>query len=324
MSEARSFINPKTQNYASLKANTPMSANQREKFDALNAHIANTVVVGGELVIVGDPGTPLCTSHEAFLMGKAMTIHRHLKINGVGADDFFLKNFEFLQSLIANSAIGVGMVSDGWNKYLDEIRKTLEEISELYRTHSVNGAIHARDDFYARRAALFSKLDDQLKGMGAFGSGLRRQGRIKRMLEISTKRYLHTGEISGYADKVAGVAKAANFIKKGTYIGIPLSVASTGLNIHQACTVGREEDCRKAKYVETSALVGSVGGSFAGGYVGGLAAGGLCVAFGFVSGGLVTLGCSVIGAAAGGKIVGDELGAQAGAFGELIYERFAE
>ena len=59
MSEARSFINPQAQSYESLKAGTPMSANQRAKFDVLNAHIANGVVVGGELVIVGDPSTPL-------------------------------------------------------------------------------------------------------------------------------------------------------------------------------------------------------------------------------------------------------------------------
>lgn len=44
MSEARSFINPQAQSYESLKAGTPMSANQRAKFDVLNAHIANSVV----------------------------------------------------------------------------------------------------------------------------------------------------------------------------------------------------------------------------------------------------------------------------------------
>ena len=44
MSEARSFINPQAQSYESLKADTPMSANQRAKFDVLNAHIANGVV----------------------------------------------------------------------------------------------------------------------------------------------------------------------------------------------------------------------------------------------------------------------------------------
>ncbi len=89
MSEARSFINPQAQSYESLKAGTPMSANQRAKFDVLNAHIANSVVFPGELVIVGDPSTPSCTSHEAFLMGKAVGIHHDIEINGGGVDGFF-------------------------------------------------------------------------------------------------------------------------------------------------------------------------------------------------------------------------------------------
>ena len=86
MSEARSFINLQAQSYESLKAGTPMSANQRAKFDVLNAHIVNSVVVGGELVIVGDPSTPSCTSHEAYLMAEAAGIHHQLEINGAGVD----------------------------------------------------------------------------------------------------------------------------------------------------------------------------------------------------------------------------------------------
>ena len=99
MSEARSFINSKAQNYATLKNATPMNANQQAKFDVLNAHIVNAVVLAGELVIVGDPSTPSCTSHEAFLMGKAAGIHRDIVFNGGGVDGFMLDNFEMLQSL---------------------------------------------------------------------------------------------------------------------------------------------------------------------------------------------------------------------------------
>ena len=118
MSEARSFINPQAQSYESLKADPPMSANQRAKFDVLNAHIANGVVVGGELVIVGDPSTPMCTGHEALLMAKAAGIHHQLEINGAGVDDFLLDNYEFLKSLLAHASMGAGAVSDGWSRYL--------------------------------------------------------------------------------------------------------------------------------------------------------------------------------------------------------------
>lgn len=63
-------------------------------------------------------------------------------------------------------------------------------------------------------------MNEQLGRLSALGAGLRKQGPIKRTLAISTKRFLSSGEITGYADKVAGLGKAANLIKKGTYIGI--------------------------------------------------------------------------------------------------------
>ena len=77
-----SKCNLQAQSYESLKAGTPISSNQRAKFDVLNAHIANSVVFPGELVIVGEPSTPSsCTSHEAFLMGKAAGIHLDIELN---------------------------------------------------------------------------------------------------------------------------------------------------------------------------------------------------------------------------------------------------
>ena len=321
MSEARSFINPQAQSYESLKAGTPMSANQRVKFDVLNAHIVNSVVVGGELVIVGDPSTPSCTSHEAYLMAEAAGIHHQLEINGAGVDDFFLDNYEMLKGLLSHTSMGAGVVSDGWSRYLDAIKRTLEEIEILHREYLKNGTLKARDEFYAKRMALFMKLEGQLNNMAAYGSGLKNKGSVKRALEISTKSYLHTGEIAGYAEKIAGVSKAASLIKKGTYIGLGLDVASTGLSIHHACTFGRSEDCRKAKYVEGVSLVGSTGGSIAGGSIGGFLGGTGCVLFlGVTTGGPGALACTVIGGAVGGAAGGSVVGDIGEMFGELLYE----
>ncbi|WP_087499846.1 hypothetical protein [Pseudomonas sp. SID14000] len=321
MSEARSFLNPQAQSYESLKAGTPMSANQLAKFDVLNAHIANGVVVGGELVIVGDPSTPSCTSHEAYLMAKAAGIHHQLEINGAGVDDFFLDNYEMLKSLLAHTSMGAGIVSDGWSRHLEAIKKTLEEIEVLHREYLKNGTLRARDEFYAKRMALFMKLEEQLNNMAAYGSGLQNEGSMKRALGISTKSYLHTGEIAGYAERIAGVTKAANLIKKGTYIGLGLDVASTGLSIHHACTFGRPEDCRKARYVEAGALVGSTGGSIAGGSIGGFFGGVGCVLFlGVTTGGPGALACTVIGGAIGGVAGGSAVGDIGEMFGELLYE----
>jgi len=322
MTEARAFINPKMQNYHRLKAGIGLSGHSAGKFDVLNAHIYNNVVRSGELVIVGDWSTPSCTSQEAYLMAKAAVAHMGLMRSGQGADEFFLDNFELLKSLLTHAATGAGVVSDSWSRHLKAIQDTLLEIEKLYQAHMSSGTLKARDQFYARRAALFMRLEEQLDKMAAFGASLRNKGSIKRTLGLSTKSYLHAGEIAGYADKVAGVSKAANLIKKGTYIGIALEVASTGLSIHKACTEGREEACRRAKVVESSSLAGSLGGGVVGAYAGNMIGVAACgVVLGIVSGGPGAIACGIAGGAFGGMLVG-EIGSRGGEFmGDLLYER---
>ncbi|WP_069943238.1 hypothetical protein [Pseudomonas putida] len=319
MTEARAFINPKMQNYHTLKAGLALSGHSASKFDVLNSHIYNSVVRSGELVIVGDWSTPSCTSQEAYLMAKAAATHMGLMRSGQGADEFFLENFELLKSLLAHASMGAGVVSDGWSRYLKATQDTLLEIEKLYQEHMSSGTLKARDQFYAKRAALFGRLDEQLSKMAAFGASLRNQGSIKRTLGISTKSYLHTGEITGYTDKVAGVGKAANMIKKGSYIGIALGVGAAGLDIHRACTLGREEECSEVKFVEGASLAGGLAGASAGGYAGAIIGPAVCLALGLPSGGTGSLVCAVVGGAIGGKYVGD-YGAEKGKnFGEVLY-----
>ncbi|HGY9626942.1 TPA: hypothetical protein ACOJM5_003335 [Pseudomonas putida] len=324
MSSARSFINAKTQTYESLKAGLVLSRNERAKFDVLNAHIVDSVVLPGELVILGDPITPGCTSHEAYLMNLAISVHRDVLLRGPGADDFLLENFDLLKSLLPNASLGIGVVSGAWSKHLDRIHATLLEIESLYREYLGKGTLKARDEFYAKRSALFLKLGEQLDNMASYGSRLRRESSVKRTLNISTKSYLHTGEIAEYAEKLSGVAKASKLLKMGTPIGISLDVTMTGVSIYKACTLGREEECREAKYVEWGALVGGVGEGFLLGAVGSTAASSLCVALGFSTYGLGTFFCGIAGGAVGG-MVGGALGSNHGEFvGKYLYERVGD
>lgn len=195
------------------------------------------------------------------------------------------------------------------------------EIEKLHQRHLGTGAMTARDQFLAKRAALFKKLDEQLDKLAAYGSGLRNKGSIKRTLGISTKSYLHTGEIAGYANKVSGVATAANLIKEGTYVGIALDVAATGLEIHKACTLGREEECKKAHYVEISSLTSGIGGTTVGAIIGKRILGAACsVAFGVATRGAGGLACGIFGGTTGG-MAGGKLGSEVGAeIGEVLYE----
>lgn len=76
-------------------------------------------------------------------------------------------------------------MSDGWSRYLEAIKKTLEEIEILHREYLKGGTLKARDEFYTKRRALFVKLEEQLNKMAAYGSGLRKKGSVRRTLEIS-------------------------------------------------------------------------------------------------------------------------------------------
>lgn len=221
--------------------------------------------------------------------------------------------------------MGAGVASEAWSKHLRVIETTLMDIEKLHQQYLGAGTMTARDQFYAKRTALFMRLDEQLGKLAAFGSGVRNQGSIKRALGISTKRYLHTGQIAGYANKVAGVSKAAELVKKGGYIGIALDIASTGLEIYKACTLGREEECHKAKYVESGALAGGITGTALGSIAGGFVAGAACSIFlGVTTGGPGALACGIIGGATGGIVGGKLVSDRGESMGELLYEKVAQ
>ena len=323
MSKAYIFINEHVQPYSYLKSNLNLGKKSSVKFDVLNSHVVNTVVLPGEIIIVGDDSVSICTAEEAFYMRKALEVHLAIMTNGMQSDGFLVENHELLTRILGYSSIGIGAVGGAWSKHLDGIKNTLENIEAAHGELPGSGGAGSRDAFYAKRKTLFEKLDAQLKSFARFGSGLRNQGSIKDMLGISTKSYLHTGTIAGYAETINGVAKASSLMEKGTYLGVGLSVTATGASIYNACTTGREDQCRKAKYVEGGKLSGSLfGGSF-GGMVGGFAlSAGCAVAFGVVTGGAGALACSVVGSGVGGWAGGEVGGKMGESGGDVIYEYF--
>jgi len=315
------FINSKMQPYSYLKSTLQLGKHSISKFDVLNAHIFNAVVLPGELIIVGDNSTPSCTAEEAFYMKKAFEIHSALMANGMQGDGFLVENHELITRALGYSSIGVGSVGGTWSKHLDGIKKTLEEIEAVHRYHVRSGTTQARNDFFTKRELLFKQLDDQLKGFAKYGSGLRNQGSIRNMIEISKQSYLHSGVIAGYAETISGVARASRLMKSGTYLGIGLNVAASGTSIYAACTTGRETQCRKAKYVEGGKLSGSLLFGTLGGSLGaGTAMLGCALALGIVTGGPGALACAVIGGGVGGFLGGDFGEGFGESAGEILYE----
>ncbi|OAJ48089.1 hypothetical protein [Pseudomonas marginalis] len=314
MPQPYAFINDRLQTSVELKASVHLGSYAEAKFDALNTHIRNVVVLPGQLVIIGDGSTPACTVEESRLMRAAWAI-RH-SVMAEGGDAFALQNYDLLQKLLGYASLGIGTAGDAWGRHLQDIVKTLGEIDALHKQSLRRGGGVSRDDFLARRQVLFAKLEAQMRSFARHGTGLRNQGSIKKMLGISTRSYLHTGEISRYSETISRVSKTAKLLKNGTPLGIALSTTATALEIKEACSTGREQQCRKAKYVEAGKLTFGA----AGGIIGGQMGMGLCIAVMAPTTGPFALSCLLIAGGAMGFALGS-LGSEAGAAaGEVLYE----
>src|SRR5450830_1518466 len=267
------FINDRAQPYPVLKQSLSLNPHTQTKFDTLNQHMRNTVVLPGQLVIIGDSRTAACTAEEARLMQSAANI-KHALLAHSAADQYLIK-----------------------------------------------GTTAARNEFLAKRRALFATLDGQISGFARFGTGLKNEGSIKKMLGISSKSYWHHGQIRRYEDTVKRVAKASEMLKKGTYIGIALDSGATAMEIAEACSTGREQECTQAKYVEGGKLVFGVGSASLGWTIGASIGIGACmIVFGIPTAGAGALACAIVGGAAGGLALG-KLGAEGGEIaGKFLYE----
>ncbi|WP_460950145.1 hypothetical protein AB6N16_22605 [Pseudomonas marginalis] len=311
------FINERPRPYPLLKLSLSLNPHTQTKFDTLNQHIRNTVVLPGQLVIIGDSRTASCTAEEAWLMRSAQNIKLALLAHSA-TDQFLIKNYDQLQAILSYTSLGIGSASTAWSKHLAQVEKTLMDIDDLHKQYLRRGTSVARDAFLVKRRALFARLDSQVSGMARLGTGLKNEGSIKKMLGISSRSYWHHGEIRGYEERVRRVAKASQILKKGTYIGIALDVGATALEITEACSTGREQECTQAKYVEGGKLVLGVGGASAGGVFGapiGVAA--CMIVFGIPTAGAGALACAIVGGAAGGLAGGKSgsvLGESAGKF----------
>ena len=314
MPQPYGFLNHRQQTSMELKASLRLSKPAEAKFDVLNTHIRNVVVLPGQLVIVGDETVAARTSEESRLMCAAWDI-RH-SVMAHGGDAFALQNYDLLQKLLGYASLGIGTAGDAWSRHLQAIVKTLDEIEALHKQSLRRGGGAARDGFLARRQVLFAKLEAQMRSFARYGTGLRNEGSIKKMLGISTRSYLHTGEINRHAETIAKISKTAKLLKHGTPLGIALSTTATALEIKEACSTGREEQCTKAKYVE----VGKLGTGVVGGLAGGFAGTALCVAVLGASTGPGALACLLISAGIGGATGGHFGGMIGEEAGELLYE----
>lgn len=318
---AQSYINDRATDYQSLKIRLmggALSRQRSEHFDVLNRHLRTGFVAQGQLVIIPDSHSVSCSVEEAWLMRHAEEVRRNLELNAA-AGTVLLENYDLLQSFLANGSVGIGSATSAWARHLNEVAQTLEEIERLHQRLKDGGLDRAM--FIQQRQAVFRRLNVQLQGAARFGTGLRGNESLKKVLGISTKSYLHKGEIAGYAKRIREMAQMSKWLGKGTYVGLVLDTGAAGLEIKEACVAGREAQCRRAKYVETGRLVGSVAGASILGALGAKVAVRACKVFlGVRLKGNGELACGVIGGVAGGTTGGDALGGFGSFLGGKVME----
>lgn len=326
---AQSYINERTTDYHSLKHRLmggDFSRQHSDHFDVLNYHLRWGWVTPGQLVIIPDTNSVSCSLEEAWLMRHAEEVRRNLELDAA-AGTALIGKYDLLQSFLTYGSIGVGSATSAWARHLHEVAQTLEDVERLHQRLK-SGKLD-REAFFQQRQALFRQLDLQLQGAARFGTGLQGNQSLKKVLGISTKSYLHRGEIAGYAKRIREIAQMSKVMGKGTYVGLALDVGVTGLEIKEACVTGREAQCNQAKYVETGRLVSGVAGAAVGGRFGAAFARRACnFVLGISMRGNGALGCAIIGGSTVGYEAGIGLG-NGGAFlggkllevnGDLIFE----
>jgi hypothetical protein len=316
---AQGYINDRTTDYLSLKSRllAGSSRNLSDLFDALNLHLRQArLVTPGQMVIIPDAYAVACTTDDAWLMRHAQEIQRNLELD-TSAGTAVINDYDLLQSFLGYSSVGVGSATSAWGRHLDEVQHTLEEIERLHQQLK-SGAVN-KEVFIQQRQMLFQRLDTQLRGAARFGTSLKTNKSLKKVLGISTKSYLHKSAIVGYTQRVRSIAETSRFLGKGTYVGLALDVGVAGLEIKEACMEGREAQCRRAKYVQGGKLVGGVGGAAIGGTLGAALGRRLCgIVMGVAVKGQGALVCGIIGGAAGGYAVGSTFGRAGEWGGELM------
>lgn len=314
---------------ARLFANAPHN-HLVNRIKALNPTFAKGFKAG-EMVVLGNLINPTaCSREEADLMAAAAKVRAALEPLSESEADFMAKHQTEIAVMVGGASQSLGMGTDVLGNGLKQIDGTLRDIEYLHqREFATHGHLQSQQ-FFTSRQQLYRQLDNQLKatflgkqlGLGSYPT-------LRQDLGISTRSLVHhwskggaPGQIPGYATHMDQIAKAAKYLRNGSYIGIALGGTASALKVKEVCQAGETQACRKIRFTETGSFLGAVGGgSAAVSITSRLAAGPICAAIGLGSGGIGGVICALV--IVGGASVTGGSGGQAGGewMGEFLYEQ---
>jgi len=313
MARAFAFINDQTQTYSWYREKLTSPA-ARQKFDRLNPYNRHDAVRPGQVLIYGDDSSSQCTFEEEQMSWLARDIRHAFLGSSFPIREETIKNYDVLQRIFTYGSIGIGSATGAWKSHLGQVENTLKDINSTYQRW--RSGVLSKDLFIAERKVLFATLDEKLRGIGRWGTGLKNNSTIKNMLGYSSKSFLHTGELRDYAKRVQHLGNMARHLSNGTFVGVALDIGAGALEIEEACSVGRKEQCTKAKFIEVGKMVVGIPSAVrAGG-----AAVSLCVKLAAPSRGGSLLVCGIAAGAAAGWAAGKGGSAFGEFVGNMLYE----
>jgi hypothetical protein len=309
----------------SLYENLPSDALRRE-FRSLNRHLGERVKPG-QMVIFSDSRHYMCRREEAQMMIAAEKVNEALKDLSDEEASFMVEHHEVIEPFLGVSSGALGVASFMVGQHLETLKRTLEELERLHTQQYKQYGHLKSSEFFAQRKRLMTKLDAGLGPLVRTTTGIPDHRKLKRALGLSTRRTVHhwnkagaPSQLPGYATHIDGVARASKYIKAGGYVAIGLGTTASAMKIHEACRVGREEECREVKFVQGGKLLGNVAGGAVAGAIGATVAEGTCIAIGAGTYGLGGMVCLLVVSGMLVAQMGDS-GGQAGEyFGEKLHE----
>lgn len=299
-------------------------AGVKELFATLNG--ADEEFKAGSIMLLADPENQDSMQIEHMKAAKqridtALEPLTHQEAN------FLHNHYATIANFTSFAEKGIGLAADPVGKYFENITKILNEIQETYKnTYRTRGALIG-EQFYVKRAQLFKELDSLLK-VGFLNKAMKlgEYTKIKKALGISTRSITHkwneTGinDIEGYATHIERSAKYVKAMRNMGYLGIGFSGLHSLNEIHEACSVGREDECTQKTYTEIGIFAGGVVGGITGGAIGS----GICsLVLGIATieiAGTGALACGIILSTTGGYAGGEYLSSQGEKLGTFIYE----
>jgi len=277
----------------------------------------------GELFVIGDPNNgTTCTREEADLMAAAAQVREVLVPLTEEEANFMVRYQGEIAGLLGGASESMGVGKDMLGHGLRQVEGTLRALEQLHQRAFITHGHLKSPEFFASRQQMLRQLEAQLKSsflnkplnLGSYDV-------LRRDLGISTKSLVHhwsragaPGQIPGYATHLDKVAKTAQYLKYGGYVGVALGGGASMLKVQEVCRAGETEACKRIRFTEAGSFAGGLGGGALGAFAGKFAAGYACGAVLAMTGPLGGAVCGIV-MVGGGSLAG---GVGVGSFGEWL------